>query len=144
MMQMSVQNRNRLTDLEIELTVACREERGKGIVTEFGMDMFTLRYLKWIQQVPTLQHRELCPTSRGSLDGRGVWGRMDTRVCTAEPLGCPPETITTWLTDYSPIQNINFFQKKKPLCFSWRVKDTFYSCVLWWSWVPCLNHCKVF
>ena len=30
----------------------------------------------------------------GSLDGRGVWARMDRRICMAEPLCCPPETIT--------------------------------------------------
>ena len=33
----------------------------------------------------------------GSLDGRGAWGRMDTCVCVAESLCCPPETITTLL-----------------------------------------------
>ena len=30
----------------------------------------------------------------GSLDGRGVWGRMDTCICMAESLRCSPETIT--------------------------------------------------
>ena len=29
------------------------------------------------QQGPAGQHRELCSVSCGSLDGRGVWGRMD-------------------------------------------------------------------
>ena len=33
----------------------------------------------------------------GSLDGRGIWGRMDTRTCMAEPLRYSPETITTLL-----------------------------------------------
>ena len=32
------------------------------------------------QQGPTVQHRELCSVLCGSLDGRGVWGRMDTRI----------------------------------------------------------------
>ena len=27
-----------------------------------------------------------------SLDGRGVWGRMDTGICMAESLCCPPAT----------------------------------------------------
>ena len=38
--------------------------------------------------------------SYGSLDGRGVWGRMDTCICKAGSLCCPPETITTvnWLS----------------------------------------------
>ena len=30
------------------------------------------------QQGPTVQHIELCSMSYGSLDGRGVWGRIDT------------------------------------------------------------------
>ena len=38
------QNRNRFTDLESRLTVTRRE----GIVREFGVDMYTLLYLKWI------------------------------------------------------------------------------------------------
>ena len=36
----------------------------------------------------------------GGLDGRGVWGRMDTCICMAESLCCPPETITTLFIDY--------------------------------------------
>ena len=49
------------------------------------------------QQNPTVQHRELCLVLCGSLDGRGVWGRMDTCVCLAESLRCLPETITALL-----------------------------------------------
>ena len=41
----------------------------------------------------------------GSLDGTGVWGRMDTCICMAES----PETITTLLIVYTPIQNKFFF-----------------------------------
>ena len=40
------------------------------------------------------------------LDRRGVWGRMDTCVCTAESLRCSPETITTLLIGYTPMQNV--------------------------------------
>ena len=40
--------RNRLTDLKNELMVTSEEGWGKGIVMEFGMDMYTLLYLKWI------------------------------------------------------------------------------------------------
>ena len=36
----------------------------------------------------------------GSLAGRGVWGRMDTCICMAESLCCPPETIRTLLIGY--------------------------------------------
>ena len=31
----------------------------------------------------------------GSLDGSGVWGRMDTCICVAESLCYSPEAITT-------------------------------------------------
>ena len=30
----------------------------------------------------------------GRLNGRGVWGRMDTCMCMAESLHCSPETVT--------------------------------------------------
>ena len=36
----------------------------------------------------------------GSLDGRGVWGRMDTCTCMAEPLCGASETIRALLTGY--------------------------------------------
>ena len=49
------------------------------------------------QQHPTVQHRELCSMSCCGLDGRGVWGRMDTCICMAESLRPSPETITTLL-----------------------------------------------
>ena len=35
----------------------------------------------------------------------GGWGRMDTCTCMAESLHCPPETITTVLISYTPMQN---------------------------------------
>ena len=56
------------------------------------------------QQGPSVQHWELCSVSCGSLDGRGVWVRINPWVCAAESL-CPPEIITTLLISYSPIQN---------------------------------------
>ena len=57
----------------------------------------------------------------GSLDGRGVWERTDTcmyiyiYVCMVESLRCLPETITTLLTSYTPIQRKKFF--KKVMCY---------------------------
>ena len=42
-------------------------------------------------------HRELCSMLPGSLDGRGVWGRMDTCKSMAESLHCSREIITTLL-----------------------------------------------
>ena len=57
------------------------------------------------QQGPTVQHRELLAMLCSSLDGGGVWGRMNTCMCMPEPFCCPPETITTLLIGYFPIQN---------------------------------------
>ena len=61
---------------------------GHGHTAEFHMEN---------PQGPAGQHRELCSVSRGSLDGRGVWGRMDTCTCMAESLHCAPKTILTLL-----------------------------------------------
>ena len=52
------------------------------------------------QHVPTAQHGELCSMLCGSLDGRGVWGRMDTCIYMAEFFPCSPETIITLLISY--------------------------------------------
>ena len=57
------------------------------------------------QQGPTVYHWELCSVLYGSLDGREVWGRMDTCTHRAEYICCPPETITKLLIGYTPIQN---------------------------------------
>ena len=51
---------------------------GRGIIRVFGVD--TVIFKMDNQQGPTVQHRELCSMSCGSLDGRGVWGRMDTCI----------------------------------------------------------------
>ena len=37
---------------------------------------------------------KLSSMSCGSLDGKGVWGRMDTCIGMTKSLGCPSETIT--------------------------------------------------
>ena len=44
------------------------------------------------KQGPAVEHRELCSVLCGSLDGRGALGRMDTWICMANLLCCPPET----------------------------------------------------
>ena len=69
------------------------------------------------QQGPAVQHRELCSVLCGSLGGRGAWGRVDTCVCMAEPLRCPPETITTLLIGYTLIKITSSKKKKKAQVF---------------------------
>ena len=49
----------------------------------------------------------------GSLDGRGVLGRMDTCICMAESLSCSPEAIVTLLIRYTPIQKKSLKGKEK-------------------------------
>ena len=56
---------------------------------------------------------ELCSVLRGSLDGRKVWGRMDTCIYMAETLCCSPETTITLLIGYSLIQNKKFLGKRE-------------------------------
>ena len=41
----------------------------------------------------------------GNLDGRGVWGRMDTCICMAESLLSAPESITILLIGYTLISD---------------------------------------
>ena len=45
MIQMNLQSRKKVTDLEKELMVA---RVGEGIFRGFGMDMYTLLYFKWV------------------------------------------------------------------------------------------------
>ena len=65
------------------------------------------------KQGPPIWHMELCSMLCGSLDGMGVWGRVDTSLYMAESLCWPPETITTLLIGYTPIQNKIFKTKFK-------------------------------
>ena len=48
MIQMNLQNRNKLINLENEFRVAHGEGWKEGRVREFRMNMYTLLYLKWI------------------------------------------------------------------------------------------------
>ena len=60
-------------------------------------------------------HMGLCSILCGNLDGRGVWGRMDTCKFMAESLCCSLETVTTLLIGYTPIQITKLKKgKKKP------------------------------
>ena len=50
MIQMNLKNRNRLTDLRTSLWLG----EGGGIGRGFGMDRYTLLYLKWITHMDLL------------------------------------------------------------------------------------------
>ena len=73
------------------------------------MDMYMLLYLKWITNKDLLYSTgNSAQMVYGSLDEKDVWGRMDTCICMAETLCCPPETITALLIGYTSIQNKKF------------------------------------
>ena len=67
--------------------------RGGGTFREFGKVMYTILYSKWITNKDLLYSTWNSTQSfRASLDGRGLWGRMDTCICTAESLQGSPES----------------------------------------------------
>ena len=85
--QTYLQNRNRLTALENELTFARGEGWERGIDWEFGINSTHCYILNVCnQQDPTVYHREFCSMLCGSLDRNGI--------CMAESLCCPPEFYT--------------------------------------------------
>ena len=84
---------------------------GEGIVTDGHVHTATFKMDN--QQEPTVQHRELCSMLCGSLEGRGVWGRMDPCICVAESLCCSPETITTLFVNPAISQYKMFLVLKK-------------------------------
>ena len=49
---------------------------GKEIIGEPEIGLYTLLYLKWVTTKDLLYSTGNCSMLRGSLDGRGVWGRM--------------------------------------------------------------------
>ena len=96
-----LQSSNRFPDLEHELMVASGERPGERIVREFGMDMYTLLYLKWI-----INKNQLYSTGNSVQCHAEAWtrgefgGRMDTCICMAESLHCAIwnyHNIVNWL-----------------------------------------------
>ena len=63
------------------------------------------------QQGPTVQPWN---SAQCYVPAWAVWGRMDTCICMTESLCCSPETTTTLLIGYTPIQNKSLkFEKTK-------------------------------
>ena len=105
-MRIYLQNTNSLTDLENKLMVNSEEGCGDGMDGEFGMVMYTLLYLKWItNKVLQYSTRNSAQCYVAAWMGRSLGENGDTCICMAEPLCCPPETITALLIGYIPIQN---------------------------------------
>ena len=90
-----------------------------------------------------------------SLDGKRVWGRMDT--CMAESLCCSPETTTTLLISYAPykmflvLKNIKrkTIDREKKRYIKSPTRNIFFVLLkkkiyIWYNKIPCyLHHFKV-
>ena len=87
--------------------------QGKGTVRDFGNVISTAIFKMGNQQRPTVQYMELCSMLCASLGGKGLWWRLDTCVSMVESLPCLPETTTTLLIGYTPIQNVFGVKKIK-------------------------------
>ena len=58
MLQLNLQNRNRITDLENKLMVTKGERLAGGCINwEFGIDIYILLYLKWMTNKDLLYSR---------------------------------------------------------------------------------------
>ena len=78
---------------------------------------------------------QLCSVLYASLDGKGLWGRMDTCICMVESPPCPPETTIPLLIGYTPIQNKklqvkNKLEKKRTICLHEVSDETMLETVL--------------
>ena len=62
-------NRNILTDLENEIMVVRGKKKGEEIVREFGINMHTLLYLKWVTNKNLLYNTGNSAQLCDSLDG---------------------------------------------------------------------------
>ena len=98
---MNLQNRNRF--IENELPVTRGKNGSKGQLGSLESHVHTAIFKTDNQREPTTQHRELCLMLLGSLDGRGVWGRMNMCMCLVESFCCSPEIITALLISNTPL-----------------------------------------
>ena len=108
MIQINLFTKQKETHRLREQTYGCC---GGRIVREFGMDMYIFKMDN--QQVPTqgtLLNVMWHPRWEGGLKD------MNTYICMAESLCCPPEIITTSLIGYTQIEYkffFNFFKKER-------------------------------
>ena len=91
--------------------------RREGLVGEFGMDMYTLLYLKWATTKGLPYNTGSSALLRGGLDGRGMWRRIDARVCVAESFTLHLKlsqqcSLAMLLTDCTPVQNKKFTKQE--------------------------------
>ena len=64
------------------------------LIRSFSINIYTLLYLKWRTYKDLYIAQGTLLNVMCSLDGKGVWGRADTRVYMAESLRSSPEAVT--------------------------------------------------
>ena len=79
---MKLKTRNRLTDFDNELLVAREKGVGRDSLGVWDGHVHSGTFKMDNQQGHTVQQRGLCSMLCGSLNGRGVWGKMDTYIYT--------------------------------------------------------------
>ena len=89
------------------------------MVRDFRKVMHTALFKMGNQQRPIVQHMELCSMLCASLNGRGIWGRMDACICMAKSLCCSPKTAKTLLITIPQhkIKSLKLPKKIKKMCF---------------------------
>ena len=76
---------------------------GEGIVREFGINMYTLLYFKWITNKDLLNSTGNSAQCYEAARMTEEFGRERVHVCMTESFCCPPETIPTLLISYTLI-----------------------------------------
>ena len=111
--------------------------QGKETVKDFGKVMYTLLCLKWITSkdllYSTWNSAQCCmPVWIGGFQGEWmciyIYICIYTYIYMAQSLHCSPETTTTLLISYTPIQNKKFEKKISKLLPS--LQCSFPSCCL--------------
>ena len=94
-----------LNTFDFKKTDNCWGRMEEGMVREFGMDAYTLVYLKWMNNKdPLYSTWNSVQCYVAAWMGVGFGGEWITCICMAESLHSSPET-TTLLIGYTPIQH---------------------------------------
>ena len=87
------------------------------MVRDLGRVMYTLKHLEWIINKGLLYSAwSSAQCYMAAWMGGGSWGRMGACICMAESLCCSPETTSTFLICYTPVQNVFGVKKLKLSC----------------------------
>ena len=88
---------------------------GEGIVREFGMDLYTALYSKWITNnvllYSTWISAQCAVVAWMGIESGGEWTHVYVWLSPFAETG--PETITTLLIGYTPVQNKKLEKKNK-------------------------------